>query len=191
MMRRTGGYATTGDLLRAGITRDQMRIMLGRNWIIPIKRGLFRSAHYPFAGHEEILDVSKLVPHGVICLLSALYYHGMSERQPEEYQVAVHRDGTKPVLPRSSPISLFYFSTNQFETGPMAIDVLGNTVMIYDAEKTLCDCARYEKKLGSDLVREGFLAYLRRPNRDIDKLLLYAKKTRALSLVMKYVEVLA
>ena len=189
-MRRTGGYATTGDLLRAGITRDQMRIMLGRNWIIPIKRGLFRSAHYPFAGHEEIRRVQT---GSARCYLSAVstVLPRMSERQPEEYQVAVHRDGTKPVLPDHPPISLFYFSTNQFETGPMAIDVLGNTVMIYDAEKTLCDCARYEKKLGSDLVREGFLAYLRRPNRDIDKLLLYAKKTRALSLVMKYVEVLA
>jgi hypothetical protein len=62
---------------------------------------------------------------------------------------------------------------------------------VYDPEKTLCDCARYRNKIGQDVFREALTEYLKRPGRNIDKLLDYAKKLRVWSVVHPMAEALA
>ncbi len=87
-------------------------------------------------------------------------------------------------------IRIVYFSEAQYLIGTIGIDIYGHQVRIYDAVKTLCDCARYQNKLGKDIVKESFTSYFNRPGKNVDKLMEYATKTRAQSIVAQYAEVL-
>lgn len=186
----SNGYARTRDLAAAGLHTTQIKRLENEGQIIKIKRGLYKTTECPIHDGEELIDVSKIVPNGVICLLSALSFHELTTYQPWEHYVAIHRDASKPTFPDYPPIRIIYFSDAQYRMGITDIDIHGHQVKIYDAEKTLCDCARYQSKLGKDVVKESFRSYLNHPGKNVDKLMEYAKKTRVQSIVAKYAEVL-
>ena len=184
------GYARTQDLRAAGLHTTQIKKLANEGQIVKIKRGLYKATEHPMQDGEELVDASEIVPNGVICLLSALSFHGLTTYQPWEHYVAIHRDSAKPTLPDYPPIRIIYFSEAQYRIGITNVEVHGHHVKIYDAEKTLCDCARYRNKLGKDIVKESFRSYFQRPRRNVDKLMDYAKKTRIQSIVTQYAEVL-
>lgn len=184
------GYASTKELTAAGIHTSHIRALKDEGVILKIKSGLYRWADYEMDQHEELVDVSKMVPNGVLCLLSALSFYELTTYQPWKYYVAVHRDSAKVQLPKYPPIQLMYFSNTPYREGIDHLKINGHEVKIYNPEKTLCDCARYRNKIGIDLVKESFKAYVQRPDKNVEKLMYYADKTRAKSVVLHFVEVL-
>jgi predicted transcriptional regulator of viral defense system len=139
---------------------------------------------------DEIVEITKLVPKGVICLLSALSYYELTTFNPWEYQIAIHRGDKKPILPDYPPIKIMYFSEDQYHTGIDNVYIEGSNVKIYNREKTICDIVRYREKLGIDLMKEGLQNYLRMPGSNITKLMEYADKLRIRTVLQKYLEVL-
>lgn len=73
--------------------------MKEEGYISKVKRGLYRWSDSEMNNFEELIHASKIVPKGVICLLSALSYHEMTTYQPWEHYVAIHRNDTKVMLP--------------------------------------------------------------------------------------------
>jgi predicted transcriptional regulator of viral defense system len=190
LFKQNNGYAYTGELTRLGVHTATIKLMEDEGNMIKVKRGLYRWADYDMDPDKEWVDVSKIVPGGVICLLSALSYYELTTYQPWEHYVAIHRGDTRSKLPDYPPIKLMYFSESQYQLGITELDMDDHKVRIYDIEKTLCDSARYQNKIGTDIVKESFKAYFKRPNMNIEKLIDYATKTRVKSVVTKYAEVL-
>ena len=120
-----------------------------------------------------MVEVSYIVKRGVFCLFSAAAYHDLSTFVPAEYHVAVPKK-YKVVLPEYPPIKLYYWEEAAYETGIIEAEVEGEMVEIYDAEKTVCDMVRYQKKVGMDILKEVLNTYLQRKPRNIHKLLEYA-----------------
>ncbi|HLS08455.1 type IV toxin-antitoxin system AbiEi family antitoxin domain-containing protein [Lentibacillus sp.] len=185
------GYAETKDLTASGVHTTHIKQLEETGSIFKLKRGLYRLSNYDLGPHEKLIDASKTVPNGIICLHSALSYHELITSQSRQYNVALHRNDTKIRLPEDSPIKLLYFSDRQYHEGIDHIDMNGHRVKIYDKEKTLCDSARYQNKIGKDIVKEGFKTYLEKPYREIEKLLMYAEQTRVKSIVSNYVDMLS
>jgi predicted transcriptional regulator of viral defense system len=190
VFQQNKGYANTSDLTSIGVHTATIKRLEDEGHIYKVKRGLYRWADYDMDHDGEWVDVSKIVPNGVVCLLSALSYYELTTYQPWEHYIAIHRDDAKIQLPDYPPIKLLYFSESQYREGIIELDLNGHKVKIYDMEKTLCDCARYQNKIGTDIVKESFKAYFKRRNKSIEKLIDYAQKTRVKSVVSKYVEVL-
>ncbi|MBF8435505.1 hypothetical protein I0Q91_00305 [Halanaerobiaceae bacterium Z-7014] len=126
----------------------------------------------------------------LISLLSALSYYELTTNNPWEYYVAIHRDHFKPTLPDYPPISIYYFSDKQYYTGITEINIKGEKIKIYDREKIICDCIRYRKKIGVDVMKEALQEYLKQNYRNIDKLIKYAEITGVKTLMSRYLEVL-
>lgn len=184
------GYARTRELTAGGVHTSQIRELQDEGYIYEIKRGLYQWSDYIIESNQELVEVSKIVPNGVICLLSALSYHGLTTHQPRENYVAIHRDATRHTLPDYPPIRLFYFSDSQYRVGITETTLSGHQVKIYDAEKTLCDVVRYRNKIGQDIVRESLKEYFDQPNVNVEKLMDYARKTGVFSIISQYMEVL-
>lgn len=184
------GYARTKDLTKSGLHTSQIKELKDAGYIHRIKRGLYYYPKYDSKGHQELVEVSKIIPQGVICLLSALSYHELTTNRPRENYVAIHRDARKVALPGYPPIRVFYFSDLQYKLGIVEEDLSGHKVKIYDQEKTLCDLVRYRKRIGQDIVKEGFQEYFSQPKVQIEKLLDYAEKTRVRTIVARYLEIL-
>lgn len=66
----------------------------------------------------------------------------------------------------------------------------GETIQIYDKEKTICDIIRYRNQIGIDIMKEALEEYLKRDDRSLNILHSYAKELRIRSILDKYLEVL-
>jgi hypothetical protein len=81
------------------------------------------------------------------------------------------------------PVEFYYFSTKQFTAGVDEIKIKGHKIRIYCPEKTICDCFRYRSKLGLDIAKEGLSEYLKRKDRNLERLFEYAEICRVKKLM--------
>ncbi|WP_290766944.1 hypothetical protein [Halanaerobium sp.] len=124
-------------MLEADIHSSHLYKLQEDGEITRIKRGLYRWNNDEFNPSTELIEVSNIVPNGVICLLSALSYYDLTITNPWEYYIAIHRDEHRPKLPDYPPLSIFCFAGKQFNTGIKEVDIEGSRVKIFDKEKTI------------------------------------------------------
>jgi len=184
------GIARTRDFLNAGITPYYIKKMESQCEIIRLKQGLYRQTNPSNSTVDELVEVSKLVPKGIICLLSALSYYELTTYNPWEYQVAIHRGDKKPKLPDYPPIKVVYLADTPYHLGISEEYIDGFSVRIYDREKTICDIVRFREKIGIDIMKEGLQNYLHSPYKNITRLIQYADQLRIRTVLQKYLEVL-
>jgi predicted transcriptional regulator of viral defense system len=141
----------------------------------------------PPIGNPDLITVSLRFPKAVVCLISALSYHGMTTQIPHEVSVAVPREARMPSLDYP-PVHAYKFSTEAFESGIEKLQIDGVTVRIYSVEKTLADCFKYRNKLGMDVVLEALKLYRGQKKFNMDKLLKYARVCRVEKVMKPYLE---
>jgi len=171
------GFARTKDILAAGIHPRDIRRMRDEGMIIRVKRGLYRLAEIPLISNQGFVDLARAVPKGVICLFSALSYHELTTFSPSIISMAICRGSREPKI-EYPPVEFYHFSKKQFEAGINEIKIKGHKIRIYCPEKTICDCFRYRNKLGLDMAKEGLSEYLKRKDRNLEKLLEYTEICR-------------
>lgn len=187
IFRAHGGYARMTDLKSSKIqTRDISRAV-STGLIEKIKPGLYKLKDYRWEEHSALVDVCRAKREAVICLISALEYHGLTTLNPSEITVAVphNTDRFKLLYP---PIRLFYFRESFYSPGIETIETKHGGIRIYNREKTICDMFRYRKKLGEDLALEGLKNYLRSRDANINRLKKYADICQVKTVMMPYLK---
>ncbi|OIO74620.1 MAG: hypothetical protein AUJ85_05300 [Elusimicrobia bacterium CG1_02_37_114] len=183
------GYARSKDILANDIHSRDIKSILEKGLIIKVKNGLYRLADTPVITNQSFIDITCAIPEGVICLLSALSYYELTTFNPSVISVAIHRKSWKPKI-EYPPVEFYYFSTKQFESGIDIIKINDHKIRIYYLEKTICDCIRYRNKLGLDVAKEGLSEYLKRKDRNLEKLLKYAEICRVKPLLKTWLNVM-
>lgn len=202
--RNHGGYARMKELKAASFqTRDVGRL-LREGSILKVKPGLYKLANVGSIRitlpapkvhgmgsviSEGIMDVCRAIPEAVICLVSALEFHGLTTFNPSEIYVAIPNDRKIPKIDYP-PIKVFYFRHRFYKPGIESIPTSHVTVKVYNKEKTVCDMFRYRNKLGEDLALEGLRNYLSRKDADTVKLREYASICRVKTIMMPYLKAL-
>jgi len=187
LIKRNKGYIVSKELKELNIHRYHLTQLEKEGRIERIKRGMYKDTSN--VTEHEFIEVSKLVPNGVLCLETAIDYHNLSTNIPFEYKVAIPLK-SKVVIPDYPPIKLLYFTKSNYELGIIKIRIAGFDVKIYDIEKTVCDVTRYRKKLGIDLFSEVLKEYLKRKDKNLSKLLNYAKQTKTFKILNEFIEVM-
>ena len=189
VFREYNGFVRTRDILAAGIHRRDIKRIRDEGRIIRVKRGLYRLSDVPVISNQGFIDLACAVPEGVICLLSALSYYELTTFNPSIISMALCRGTRRPKI-EYPPVEFYYFSTKQFEAGIDEIEINGHKIRIYSPEKTICDCFRYRNKLGLDVAKEGLSEYLKRKDRNLEKLLEYAEICRVKRLLETWLNAL-
>ncbi|MGG1592407.1 type IV toxin-antitoxin system AbiEi family antitoxin domain-containing protein [Terribacillus saccharophilus] len=184
------GFARTRDLMRFGLNTYRIKELELDGYISKVKQGLYRWVEYPMSNNEDLVEVSIIVPKGVICLLSALSYYELSTYTPWEYYVALPRKYNKSNIADYPPIKVVYFSDKYYFEGINQIVINGHNIKIYDMEKTICDSIRYKEKIGIDIVKESLNEYMKRSDKNLKKLVDYSEKLRVKEKLQSYLEVL-
>lgn len=130
------------------------------------------------------------VPSGVICLLSAAVYYNLSTYRPDAVDVAIPRKAKVSTLPNWPELNILYFTNSRFEIGIKEIHDGKNQFKIYDIEKTVVDIVYYREKIGIEETKEVLMNYLKRKDRNINKLIRYAELLKCGDIMKKYLEVL-
>jgi predicted transcriptional regulator of viral defense system len=183
------GYARSKDITSAGIHRKYLSDLMDDRIIIKLKKGLYKWNENEYSAINELVDVSKIVSEGIICLISALSYYELTTYNPLKYQVAIP-NSKKIAIPDYPPIKLYYFSEKYYEAGIDEIEIENHYIKIYDIEKTISDCFRYSYEIPKDILLESLKEYISRPDKNINKLMKYAQNTSADKKISNYLEVL-
>jgi len=189
ILKANKGYAGTNDIISCGIHQRDIKKILEKGTIIKVKKGLYRLTDTPIISNQNFIDVARVVPEGVICLLSALSYHELTTFNPSVISVAIHRKSWKPKI-KYPQIEFYYFSPKQFSSGVSIVKINSSKIKIYDKEKTICDCFRYRNKIGIDTIKEGLKEYLKLKDRNLEKLMEYADICRVKPIVTMWLNAL-
>ncbi len=174
-----------------GFQTREISDMVKKGSIERVKPGLYRLAVSQKSGeHAGLVDVCRAMPGGVICLLSALDFYGLTTFNPSEVYVAIPHD-TKPPKLFYPPIKTFFFRERFYTPGIESIRIPAGEIRIYGKEKTICDMFRYRHKLGEDLAMEALKQYLKQKDANKVRLLKYATICQAKTVMMPYLKALA
>jgi len=181
------GYARTKDILDAALHHHYLDILFKEGKVMKIKRGLYRLASV--STEDEIEEVSRIIPNGVICLFSAWNFYQLSDFVPPEYHIAIEKS-RKIALPDYPPIKVYFWSEKYWSVGITEATIGDTTVKIYEKEKSVCDALKFRNKIGKDVEREVLTNYLKAKDRNIDELLRYARLLRVEPQMKTYLSIL-
>ena len=188
MIRKEGGIIRTQEALRLGIHRRTLYGLRDDGALLPTSRGLYRLAEMEsFPTEIDLVNVAKLVPHGVICLISALFFHELTTEIPHEIWLAVDRKARKPKVDYP-PVRSIFFTGPCFHEGIEVHRIMEQDVRIYCAPKTVIDCFRRRTEVGIDVALEAARSYLKRRGASPSILMDYAKLCKVEKLVTPYLE---
>lgn len=186
-LTRQLGVLRPRDLETHGIHREHLRRMEQRGLLVRAGRGLYTLAGAEFSEHQSLAEASKRVPHGVICLLSALRFHNLTTQAPFEVWLAIHRKARTPQV-ETLPLRIVYMSGKAFQSGIETHQIEGVNVSVYGLAKTVADCFKYRNKIGLEVALEALQCYWNEGLGTIDEIWHYAKICRVSKVMRPYLE---
>lgn len=182
-------FITTTELKNMGYTYYKIDKLEKVGILSRINRSTYENLDYK-GDENDFFSAEAYVPNGVICLMSAARYYGLTNFLPDAVDVAIERKKKVNTLPEWPEIRIFYFSQSRMDIGVKKIYEGKNCFHIFDIEKTVVDIIYYRNKIGIEETSEVFKNYLKRRDRQIDRIYAYAKRLRCEKVVRTYLEVL-
>ena len=178
------------DMATAGLSRTALGRLVAAGTIERVGRGLYAPANAKVTQHHTLVEAVKRVPLGVVCLLSALRFHGLTTQNPHEVWIAIDVKARKPVADWP-PLRVVRFSGEALTYGVERHVIEGAEVNLTSREKTVADCFKYRNKIGLDVALEALREYLRRKSRSVDALVRAAEVCRVAKVMRPYLEGIA
>jgi len=179
--------ARLSEFREAGIAQETVARLARKGEIIRLARGLYQLPDAELDANHSLAEAAKLVPKGIVCLLSATQYHRLSVHAPSAVWLAIERTARKPRIDYPS-LRIVRFSGAAFTMGVEEHEIEGVQVRIYDPAKTVVDCFRYRNKIGLDVALEALREGLRQRRCKPDDLYRYAQATRTWAVLRPYAE---
>lgn len=149
-----GAYFRPRDVAPLGVSYHQVQKWVADGSVEFHGKGLYRVADVEANEMETIAMVASVVPHAIVCLLSALRVHEIGTQSPHQVWLAIDRKARKPSqLPASARI--VRFSGPMLTYGVTTTSMLGAPVRITSPARTVVDCFRYRNKIGLDVAMEA------------------------------------
>lgn len=182
-------FITTAELKDMGYSYYKMGKLEKDGLLRRVNRSTYENLSYK--GDENgFFSAEAFVPNGVICLMSAARYYELTNFLPDLVDVAIERKKKVSTLPDWPEIKIFYFDSARMDLGVTEVREGDNVFHIFDIEKTVVDIIYYRNKIGIEETSEVLRNYLKRRDRQIDRLYAYAKQLRCEKIVRTYLEVL-
>ena len=182
-LQKQGGFMTTSEVKSRG-DYEHLRRATVDGTLMRIRQGVYVETS---ALANNMIDVQRIVPNGVLCLYSAFAHYELSTHVPAATCIAI--DAKRKVrLPEYPPIDLYYWKKENLEFGVVEKEISGYKVLITDMERSVCDAVKYRNKIGLDVCGEVIDSYLKNENRNITLLHEYAGRLRVKNTLTKYLE---
>ncbi len=177
------------EALRAGIARRTLYAMRDSGQLEQVSRGLYRLTELSDLAYPDLVAVSRRIPNGVICLISALAFHDVTTQIPNSVDIAIERGRRKPQI-EYPPVDVYHFTGDAFTQGVEQHTLDGEQVSIYGVEKSIADLFKFRNKIGLDVAMEALKNWRRRPGIKFDTLLRYSRICRVANVMRPYLEAL-
>ena len=188
-LAKTMGVLRPRDLDAHGIPRQYLKMAEEQGLVVRSGRGLYMAADAPVTELHTIAEASKRVPRGVVCLISALKFHGIGTQSPFEVWIAIGEKDRRPTVD-IPPLRVFRFSKHSLAFGQETHRIEGVPTRIFSIAKTVADCFKYRNKIGLDVALEALRECLNRRRATPSALWEAAKVCRVANVIKPYMEAL-
>ena len=182
-------FITTTELKDMGYSYYKIGKLEKNGLLRRVNRSTYENLSYK-GDENDFFSAEAFVPNGVICLMSAARYYELTNFLPDTVDVAIERKKKVATLPDWPEIKIFNFDSVRMDLGVTEVREGDNVFHIFDIEKTVVDIIYYRNKIGIEETSEVLKNYLKRRDRQIDRLYAYAKRLRCEKAVRTYLEVL-
>lgn len=186
-LARRRGVISAAEVARAGIHSQHLTRLLADGALERIARGRYRIADPDFTEHHGLVLAAVAAPRGVICLLSALAFHGIGTQVPAEIWIAIERGRTAPRLAKFR-LRVVRYSGRAFSEGIETHVIERQRVRVYSVAKTLADVFKARNRIGLDVAVEALREAWRDRRFTIPELDRAARACRVERVMRPYVE---
>lgn len=175
------------ELGERGLHRQLLTRLTREGALVRIARGRYSLPNHPVTENHGLALAAAAVPRGVICLLSALSFHGVGTQLPADVWLAIDRRARRPALqyPR---LRVVRFGGRALQEGVETHRIEGVSVRIYGVAKTLADLFKYRNKIGMDVVLEALHDAWRNRRFTMDEVDHHARVCRVERVMRPYLE---
>jgi predicted transcriptional regulator of viral defense system len=183
------GLVRPKDLNQHGIPVIYLRRLLHRGELVQLARGVYAVAGHEPTLHHSLAMVSKRIPRGVVCLLSALAYHEIGTQLPSVVWLAIDQR-SRPLVTTDLPAKIVRFGARSLVEGVEEHSVEGVTMRITNPAKTVADCFKFRNKVGLDIAMEALRDAWRKRKVTMAELDRFAATNRVTHVMRPYLEML-
>lgn len=182
------GIVRARDLAEQGFSPTHLQRLYAKGLIRRSGRGIYLSADAEGEERLSLVEVTRRAPDAVICLLSALDFHGLTTQIPHQVWMA-----RSPRTPRAlrfdwPPVRLTLMSGLALTEGVETHRILNTLVRVFNPAKTVADCFKFRNKIGLDVALEALRDAWRKRRVTMDELTHYGDICRVTNVMRPYLE---
>lgn len=185
LFKKNNGYLTRSQLPDRNLY-DELLGLIKIGKVERLKNGIYFMEG--MSNRSEMVNLDKIVPDGVLCMYSAWFHYELTVQIPQAFHIAIEKS-RKVTLPVYPVIELYYWQKDYQELGITQVKIDGVDVKMYDMHKCVCDAIKFRTKIGTETFAEILKTYVKRKDRNLTKLVEYAKLMRVESILKTYLEV--
>ncbi len=165
----------TVELNNIGLMSREIAELVNTGKLERIKQGYYRLAESENDSDAKL--ISELYPDGVLCMITALFYYGYSDRTPLTWDIAVDRNTSKSRFNIDYPyVKPYYMDKAHLDYGITEAVYEDNILKIFDRDRLICECIKHENKMDREIYNKAIQAYINDSKKNITNLLDYAKR---------------
>ena len=130
-------YSIT-DLQELGLSYYKINKMVEQHLLSKMNNKMYENATYS-GEKSDYAAAMAYAPKGVICMMTAARYYGLTNYLPDAVDIAIERDMKVSTLPEWPQLHFWYFPQKRYETGIVTEQDEGGEFRIYEIEKTIVD----------------------------------------------------
>ena len=187
LIEEQGGIVKKEQFTELGIDYRRILDFVQSGDLVRIKNGYYTDRIDRFT-EEEL--VARLFSDARLCIESALYAYGYISQKPYAWHLAVDKNTSKSRFKMDYPkIIPYYTEPDALELGSTEITMSGQQFLIYDRDRVICDCLKYETKLEREVFKGALQSYIRDSQKDISALMAYARARKVVGKVQSMIGV--
>jgi predicted transcriptional regulator of viral defense system len=183
------GIVRLAELRGAGVTAATVSRMERDGEVLRLARGLYQLPDAPLDTSHSLAEAAKRLPKGIVCLVSALTYHGLTDQLPKKVWLAIGKKDWAP-KPNGAPIRIVRFTEGLLAESVETHVIEGVPVKVFAVAKTVADCFRHRTKVGLSVAIEGLQEALRQRKATPGELAAQAERGGVSTVIRPYLEAL-
>lgn len=189
IIKNNGGIVKTAQLNKVGIQNSEIKKMCESGELQRVKHGYYQVADRMEISEEKM--IATFLEEGIVCMESALFYYGYSDKTPLVWTIAVPRNISRAKMRiENFAYRVYFVQDDKLALGKTKGFFNGIELPVYDRERTICDCFKYRSKIDNEMFNKVINAYVADEKKNLGNLSKYAKEMRVYKKVTELMEVM-
>jgi len=181
------GILLTENVIRAGVEKSRLYSFIEKNGLEKVAQGIYAT---PECWVDELYILHLRCAKGVVSHDEALYYYDIVDREPFQHTITIYTGYGVGRL-KSYGVKVYTVKRELLEIGKTSVETsTGHIIPMYDLERTICDVVRSRSQMEVQDYQSAIRRYAKRKDKDLNKLMKYAKLFHVDKIIRGYMEVL-